>query len=231
MNNKSKLIFRAASIASINTQRQRISPWKRRGKVSEREFYVILMRLNEALKMKQFPFCLHGSRLKRNGTFHSSLQKEVQSTSRWAGLNQHSANLAKPGVWAQCRDPHEVWMPWTAYHEARRCPTCLANLLAPRGWVLVWGLLWVVLTQPSQPTALTPGMVFLHVWSQITLLNKIISIILLARKQNKDPRRRDPLFLNPSPDFCSNPLPMDFPSLATLSICLSRTLITATTLP
>lgn len=50
MNNKSKLIFRAASIASINTQRQRISPWN----ISIREFYVILMRLHEMLKMKQF---------------------------------------------------------------------------------------------------------------------------------------------------------------------------------
>lgn len=167
MNNKSKLIFRAASIASINTQRQRISPWK----VSEREFYVILMRLNEALKMKQFPFCLHGSRLKRNRTFHSSLQKEVQSTSRWAGLNQQRA---KAGVWAQSREPHKVWMLWTASHEARRCPTCLSNLQTPRGWIPVWEFLRVVLTQQSQPTALTPGMVLLHVWSQSTLLNKLI---------------------------------------------------------
>lgn len=149
MNNKSKLIFRAASTASINTQRQRISPRK----VSEREFYVILMRLNETLKMKQFPFCLHGSRLKWNGTFHSSLQKEVQSTSRWAGLNQQSANLAKTGVWAQHREPHEVWMLWTAYHEAKRCPTCLPNLQAPRGQIPVWRLLWVLLTLQSQPTA------------------------------------------------------------------------------
>lgn len=151
MNNKSKLIFRAASTASINTQRKRISPWK----VSEREFYVILMRLNETLKMKQFPFCLHGSRLKWNSTFHSSLQKEVQSISRWAGLNQQSANLAKTGVWAQRREPHEVCMLWTAHHEARRCPTCLASLQTPRGWIPVWGLLWIVLTQRSQPTALT----------------------------------------------------------------------------
>lgn len=226
MNNKSKLIFRAASIASINTQRQRISPWK----VSEREFYVILMRLNEALKMKQFPFCLHGSRLKRNGTFHASLQKEVQSTSRWAGLNQQSANLAKPGVWAQCRDPHEVWMLWAAYHEARRCPTCSPMFQAPRGRIPVWGRLWVVLTQPSQPTALTPGMVLLHVWYQITLLNKVIGIILHTRKESKHPRSRA-LFLHPSPDFCSVLLTMDFPSLATLAICLSRRFVTPATLP
>lgn len=227
MNNKSKLIFRAASTASINTQRKRISPWK----VSEREFYVILMRLNETLKMKQFPFCLHGSRLKWNSTFHSSLQKEVQSISRWAGLNQQSANLAKTGVWAQRREPHEVCMLWTAHHEARRCPTCLASLQTPRGWIPVWGLLWVVLTQRSQPTALTPGMWLWHAWSQSTLLIKVISVILHARKQSTDPRSRDPLFLHPSPDFCSILLPIDFPSLATLAICLSRRLVTAATLP
>lgn len=158
MNNKSKLIFRAASIASINTQRQRISPWK----VSEREFYVILMRLNEMLKMKQFLFCLHGSRLKRNGTFHSSLQKEVQSISRWAGLNQQSANLTKTGAWAQYGEATQsldaLRKLWNAYHEARRCLTGFPNLHTPRGRIPVWGLLWVVLTWWSQPTALTPGM-------------------------------------------------------------------------
>lgn len=69
---------------------------------------------------------------------------------------------------------------------------------------------------------LTPGMVLLHVWS---LLNKVISTILHARKQSKDPRSRDPLFLHPSLDFCSILLPMDFPSLATLAICLSRRLV------
>lgn len=224
MNNKSKLIFRAASTASINTQRQRISPWK----VSEREFYVILMRLNEALKMKQFPFCLHGSRLKRNGAFHSSLQKEVQSTSRWAGLNQRSANLAKPGAWAQCREPHEVWMLWTAYHEVSYM---LVQPPDSQGMDSSVGTPLGCVTRPSQPTALSPGMMFLHVWSQITLLNEVFSIILHARKQSKDSKRRDPLFLHPSPDFCLILLPMNFPSLANLAICLSRRLVLATTLP
>lgn len=151
MNNKSKLIFRAASIASINIQRQRISPWK----VSERGLYVILTRLNEMLKMKQFLFYLHGSRLKWNGTFHSSLQKEAQSISRRPGLNQQSANLTKyrEATWSL----DALTKLQTAYHEARKCPTGLPNLHFPRGWIPVWGLLWVVLTWQSQPTALTPG--------------------------------------------------------------------------
>lgn len=50
----------------------------------------------------------------------------------------------------------------------------------------------------------------------------LFSIILHAGKWSKDPRSRDPLFLHPSPDFCSILLLVDFPSLATLTICLSR---------
>lgn len=112
--------------------------------------------------MKQFLFCLHGSRLKWNGTFHSSLQKEVQSISRWAGLNQQSAKLTKTGVWAQYREAtwslDALTKLRTAYHEARRCPTVLPKLHAPRGWIPVWGLLWVVLTWQSQPPPLTLGL-------------------------------------------------------------------------
>lgn len=77
----------------------------------------------------------------------------------------------------------------------------------------------------------TPGLVLLHVLFQSTLLSTVISIILHARKQRKDPRSRDPLFLHLSPDFCSILLPVDFPSLATLAICLSSRLVTAATLP
>lgn len=159
MNNKSKLIFRATSIASINIQRQRISPWK----VRERWLYVILTRLNEMLKMKQSLFYLHGSRLKWNGTFHSSLQKEAQSISRRPGLNQQSANLTKYRQATRSLDA--LTMIQTAYHEARKCPTGLPNLHIPRGWISVWGLLWVVLTWQSQPTGLTPGIgLYISVW-------------------------------------------------------------------
>lgn len=84
----------------------------------------------------------------------------------------------------------------------------------------------------AKPTySSNPGMGLLHAWSQSTLLIKVISIIFHARKQSRDPRSRDPLFLHPNPDFCSILLPIDFPSLATLAICLSRTLVTAATLP
>lgn len=84
----------------------------------------------------------------------------------------------------------------------------------------------------AKPTySSNPRHVVVACMSQSTLLIKVISIILHARKQSRDPRSRDPLFLHPSPDFCSILLPIDFPSLATLAICLSRRLVTAATLP